>query len=220
MLDRALRLQQTTMAESAGEGAVASAIHCTKYPSPPVELSVVEEHFVPSPIKSPADSDSGSSNATAEAAAAVAPHEAASNKPPDQQLAAQYRLDRRLIVKLEAPPGQLTAQQPQTESPPTPASESRSQRTRTQRQPPSDVSNGVVTKTKRTRTSKQDSAPSSADDSGNISRGRPPKRHKQQVAQATTYHSQISGDKNAIKIRIRKSNLDSTVQVRKNNYIW
>lgn len=199
------------MAESAGEGAVASALHCAKYPSPNVELSVVEEdNFVPSPIKSPADSDSGSSNATADAAATVPLPEA--TRPPDQQLAAQYRLDRRLIVKLEAPPAQLTAQSPQEHSS-SPPSESRSHRNRGSRPVPSDVSNGVVTKTKRTR-SKQESATSGdASDSGNSTRGRPPKRHKQHVAAAATYHSQISGDKNAIKIRIRKSNLDSTLQV-------
>lgn len=115
-----------------------------------------------------------------------------------ESIAAQYGLDKKLIVKLETPvfSNKLNVSLNKVDS-------SEDSMTFKTNDGNSDVSNGVV---KKKRKSRQDGSSRSRQRS-NSGRGRPPKKRPTTIA---TYHSQISGDKNTIKIRIRKSHLTGT----------
>lgn len=202
------------MAESeiTSESSLGSVLY-TKFSSPQVELSVDQD--ISSPDKSAADSSDCAMNS--DVPLDELPNNNISGSPLDcldqgsdcltsqkiscelesrsESLAAQYRLDKKLIVKLEAPvfSNKLNVKLDSSEdSVIFKASDGNS-----------DVSNGVV---KKKRKSKQDGGSRSRQRSSS-GRGRPPKKRPTTIA---TYHSQISGDKNTIKIRIRKSNLTGT----------
>lgn len=113
-------------------------------------------------------------------------------------LASDFKFEKKLIVKLETPTfssklnSQANSNKEDTDNSDEPKEKS-------------DVSNNGVIKSKG-KNRKEAVKSGAGQKRSSAGRGRPPK--KPAIA---TYHSQISGDKNTIKIRIRKSHLGAQV---------
>lgn len=197
------------MAESevTSENMLGGALY-TKFAGPQVELSV--EQDISSPDKSAADSSDCAMNS--DAPIEELPNNNISDSGPldclDQRsdcpthptekfLACSYKFDKKLIVKLEAPvfADKLNVSLNKVDSKEDAVTLKASDGS-------SDVSNGVVKKKRRSR---QEGGRSRQRSSSG--RGRPSKKKQTTIA---TYHSQISGDKNTIKIRIKKSPFTGT----------
>lgn len=213
------------MAESevTSESGLGTALYA-KFPGPQVELSVDQD--ISSPDKSAADSSDCAMNSDAPLdelpnnnISGLLDRTQTANKLCDGEtrrsdsMAAQYRLDKKLIVKLEAPTAVFASKlnvsvSKVDSSEEMEAEDNVSMNTLSDGGNVSDVSNGVVKKKRRSRGNQGGDGGSRSRQRSGSGRGRPPKKTRENTI--ATYHSQISGDKNTIKIRIRKSHLGGT----------
>lgn len=188
-----------------------------KYSSPQVELSV--EQDISSPDKSAADSSDCAMNSdtpiyndelpnnnvscadpldcldqSSDCPASQTVNKISCELESHERITTQYKMDKELVVKLEnSDLGSKVSVSLNKLDSCKDASDPKGNETG------GDVSNGVVKNKRKSRGTPRQRSGSS--------RGRASKKKQPAVA---TYHSQISGDKNTIKIRIKKSHLTGT----------